>query len=75
LAACRACRTPSRPFQGASRLGDEIEIKLTLAEGLSRIVCNRQRLESAVLNLAISARDAMPFGGTLAITTFHAEPA
>jgi hypothetical protein len=26
-------------------LGDEIEIELGLAEGLSRIVCNRQRLE------------------------------
>jgi signal transduction histidine kinase len=52
-------------------LGEKIEIKLTLAEGLSQIVCSRQRLESAVLNLAINARDAMPFGGTLAITTFH----
>jgi signal transduction histidine kinase len=54
-------------------LGDDIEIKLTLADGLSQIVCNHQRLESAVLNLAINARDAMPFGGTLAITTFHTE--
>jgi signal transduction histidine kinase len=56
-------------------LGDEIKIELGLAEGLSRIVCNRQRLESAILNLAINARDAMPAGGTVAITTFHAEPA
>jgi signal transduction histidine kinase len=55
-------------------LGDEIEIELGLAEGLSGIVCNRQRLESAILNLAINARDAMPAGGTVAITTFHAEP-
>jgi signal transduction histidine kinase len=55
-------------------VGDEIEIELGLAEGLSRIVCNRQRLESAILNLAINARDAMPAGGTVAITTFHAEP-
>jgi signal transduction histidine kinase len=54
-------------------LGDEIEIKLSLAEGLSPIICNHQRLESAVLNLALNARDAMPFGGTLAITTFHTE--
>jgi signal transduction histidine kinase len=56
-------------------LGDEIEIELHLAEGPSRIVCNRQRLESAILNLAINARDAMPAGGTVAITTFHAESA
>jgi signal transduction histidine kinase len=55
-------------------LGDEIDIKLTLAEGLPRIACNRQRLESAILNLAINARDAMPVGGRLVITTFHIEP-
>jgi signal transduction histidine kinase len=54
-------------------LGDEIKIELGLAEGLSRIVCNRQRLESAILNLAINARDAMPAGGKVAITTFPAE--
>jgi signal transduction histidine kinase len=56
-------------------LGDEIEIQFSLTEGLSRISCNRQRLESAILNLAINARDAMPAGGTVAITTFHAESA
>jgi signal transduction histidine kinase len=54
-------------------LGDEIEVKLTLAEELSQILCNRQQLERAILNLAINARDAMPFGGTLTITTFHAD--
>jgi signal transduction histidine kinase len=54
-------------------LGDEIEVKLALAEELPQIVCNRQQLERAILNLAINARDAMPFGGTLAITTFHAD--
>ena len=55
-------------------LGDEIEIELGLAEGLSQIVCDRRRLESAILNLAINARDAMPAGGTIAINTFYAEP-
>jgi signal transduction histidine kinase len=54
-------------------LGDEIEIKLILVEGLAQIVCDRQRLESAVLNLVVNARDAMPIGGTLSITTFHTE--
>jgi signal transduction histidine kinase len=43
-------------------LGDEIEIKLILAEGLSQILCSQRRLESALLNLAINARDAMPLG-------------
>jgi signal transduction histidine kinase len=56
-------------------LGDEIELKLTLTDGLPQIVCDRQQLERAILNLATNARDAMPFGGTLAITTFHADPA
>jgi signal transduction histidine kinase len=56
------------------RIDGPVDIKLTLAEGLPRIACNRQRLESAILNLAINARDAMPVGGRLVITTFHIEP-
>jgi signal transduction histidine kinase len=52
-----------------SALGERIELDLTLGEDLPSIRCDRLRLESAILNLAINARDAMPEGGTLRIET------
>ncbi|MEQ9328185.1 MAG: PAS domain S-box protein [Rhodospirillales bacterium] len=50
-------------------LGEHIEIRFVLADGLSRILTDPAQLESAILNLAINARDAMPDGGTLTIQT------
>ena len=52
-----------------SRLGPRTELELHLRENLPRINCVRHELESALLNLAINARDAMPKGGTLRIKT------
>ncbi len=50
-------------------LGPEIDLKLRLAGGARKIVCDPSQLESALLNLSINARDAMPHGGALTITT------
>jgi PAS domain S-box-containing protein len=67
----------------ANRLLQSIEDLLTGALGASiRLVfeldpqawstrCDRNQLESAILNLAINARDAMPAGGTLTIRTVN----
>jgi signal transduction histidine kinase len=52
-----------------STVGRQVELKLTLRRGLPSIRCDRQQLESALLNLAINSRDAMPNGGTLRIDT------
>jgi CheY-like chemotaxis protein len=50
-------------------LGEEIEITTELAPDLWTALVDPTQLESAVMNLAINARDAMPRGGQLIIET------
>ena len=54
-------------------LGERIELDLRLAGGLWLTRCDSNQLESAILNLAINARDAMPEGGQLTIGTRNRE--
>ena len=53
-------------------LGEKIRVETVLAGGLWRARADVAQLESAVLNLAINGRDAMPDGGTLTIETANA---
>jgi CheY-like chemotaxis protein len=53
-------------------LGEIYHIEVVLAAGLWRAEADPNELESALLNLAINARDAMPEGGKLTIETFNA---
>jgi PAS domain S-box-containing protein len=55
-------------------LGERIELKLELTPSLMPVLCDANLLESAILNLAINARDAMPEGGTLTIRTGSVPP-
>ncbi len=50
-------------------VGPGIKISTTLAGGVWATLCDPSQLDSAVLNLSINARDAMPDGGQLAIET------
>ncbi len=50
-------------------LGATVEMTLEIAEDLWKIKIDPSQLETAVLNLAINARDAMPNGGELKIST------
>jgi PAS domain S-box-containing protein len=48
-------------------LGEQIELVIDIAPGLWSAVADENQLESAILNLVINARDAMPDGGRLTI--------
>ncbi|MBL8445915.1 MAG: PAS domain S-box protein [Zoogloeaceae bacterium] len=50
-------------------LGERIDIQLRLAPGLAPALADPAQLETALLNLAVNARDAMPDGGTLTLET------
>jgi len=50
-------------------LGATIQIDTTLAKDLHLTLVDPDQLESALLNLVINARDAMPQGGKLALET------
>jgi signal transduction histidine kinase len=53
-------------------LGERIRVVTDLAPGLCAIEADPTQLESALLNIAVNARDAMPDGGTLTISTSEA---
>jgi PAS domain S-box-containing protein len=50
-------------------LGQSVAIRLNLDPAVAYAVCDINQLENAVLNLGINARDAMPDGGMLVIST------
>lgn len=53
-------------------LGRNIDIRLTIADNLGWVRIDPSLLESALLNLTINARDAMPAGGTISIKLANA---
>jgi len=52
-------------------LGEDVELVLELDPAIGGVEGDVQQLEQVVVNLAANARDAMPDGGTLRISTRH----
>ncbi len=50
-------------------VGPGVQVELRLGDGIWPVLCDPNQLENALLNLAINARDAMPGGGTLTVST------
>jgi CheY-like chemotaxis protein len=54
-------------------IGSTVQIETVLQKGLWPAMVDGSQIELVILNLAINARDAMPRGGRLTITTSHAD--
>ncbi len=50
-------------------LGEHVELSTRLAAGLQPVLADPGQIEQVLINLAVNARDAMPGGGELIVTT------
>ncbi len=50
-------------------LGAEIDVRVSLPDGLPTVVADKGQLETVLINLATNARDAMPNGGRLVLAS------
>jgi signal transduction histidine kinase/CheY-like chemotaxis protein len=53
----------------AHTLGDDIKVSVSVAGELPKVHVDAGRIEQALINLALNARDAMPRGGVVSLTT------
>ena len=54
-------------------VGGGVELRLELGEGLGAVRADAAQLEQAIVNLVLNAREAMPGGGRLTLTTAEVE--
>ena len=52
-------------------LGEKVELKVTHGRDVGHVKVDVNQFEQVIVNLAVNARDAMPDGGVLSVTTSH----
>ncbi len=57
----------------SATLGEQIEYRVELGEGLWHVRLARAQLQRILLNLAANSRDAMPHGGTFSVRTANTQ--
>ena len=50
-------------------IGADVQLRLDLAQSVAQILADPAQVEQVLLNLIVNARDAMPTGGTIQLTT------
>ncbi len=58
-----------------SAVGSRIELNMDLDDSADLVRVDRNQIERALINIALNARDAMPDGGKLFLSTAQADPA
>ncbi len=54
-------------------LGEDVSVALQLSEEIGRVYADRSQIEQILMHLAVNARDVMPTGGRLTISTADME--
>lgn len=55
-------------------IGEDIELVIDLAQDLCLVKADPGQIEQVIMNLVVNARDAMPYGGKLTISSRNAKP-
>ncbi len=50
-------------------MGEKLRLALQHGSGIGHIRADKRQLEQVIMNLVVNARDAMPMGGTITLTT------
>ena len=53
-------------------IGEDIELRIVLADRLAKVKVDPGQIEQVIMNLVVNARDAMPSGGILTLSTSNA---